>query len=72
MYFGDVAHLTSLPPDSKAAIFLSDIADLPSQVQYLQHLSTNETAYEEHRAWHKSYDEEALAAAGEELGMSRV
>jgi hypothetical protein len=59
VYFGDAAHLKTLLPDPKAAIFLSDFADLPSLVRYLQHLSTNETAYEEHRAWHKSYDEEA-------------
>ncbi len=55
VYLGDAEHLRSLLPHPKAAIFVSDFANISSLVAYLQHLAQNESAYEEHRAWRFNY-----------------
>ena len=56
VYLGDANHLRSLLPHPKAAIFVADYdGDYAKLAQYLTYLSTNETAYEEHRAWRHSF-----------------
>ena len=60
VYLGDAEHLRSLLPDPRAAIFVADFNnDYAKLAQYLNYLTTNETAYEEHRAWRKGYSESA-------------
>lgn len=60
VYLGDADHLRSLLPDPKAAIFVADFNnDFGKLAQYLNYLTTNETAYEEHRAWRHTYSEVA-------------
>jgi hypothetical protein len=57
VYLGDDAHLKSLLPDPKAAIFVADFkGDFASLAQYLKYLMTNQTAYEEHRQWRATYN----------------
>ncbi len=51
VYLGDAAHLKSLLPHPKAAIFVADFPNITALVSYLKYLTTNETAYEEHRSW---------------------
>jgi hypothetical protein len=58
VYLGDATHLKSLLPHPKAAIFVADYPDLESLVKYLQYLTSNETAYEEHRKWRNSFSYE--------------
>lgn len=53
VYLGDAAHLKSLLPHPKAAIFVADFPDTSSLAKYLLHLSENETAYEIHRQWRR-------------------
>lgn len=57
VYLGDATHLKSLLPHPKAAIFLADYHDnYTALVQYLNFLTTNESAYEEHRSeWRKGF-----------------
>ena len=57
VYLGDSTHLKSLLPHPKAAIFVSDYTNIESLAKYLLYLSKNETAYEEHREWRKSYSQ---------------
>lgn len=57
VYLGDVEHLRSLLPHPKAAIFVSDFAGIPELAKYLAHLTTNETAYEEHREWRQTFQQ---------------
>jgi hypothetical protein len=46
-----------LIPHSKAAIFIQDFDDdIDRLVTYLNYLLGNETAYEEHRDWRKTFD----------------
>ena len=58
MYLGDCAQLKKLLPHPKAAICVSDYKNIAQLVKYLQYLSQNETAYDEHRAWRRSFDAE--------------
>jgi len=55
VYLGDVEHLKSLLPHPKAAIFISDYPNIRSLVAYLAYLTTNQTAYEEHRNWRYNF-----------------
>ena len=56
IYLGDSAHLKKLMPYPKAVIYLSDFDhNVTSLVSYLEYLTNNETAYEEHREWRKHY-----------------
>ena len=58
VYLGDHIHLKSLLPDPKAAIYIGDYnGNYTALASYLNYLTTNETAYEEHRAWRKGFDE---------------
>ena len=57
VYWGDADHLRALLPDPKAAIFVSDYkGNMQKLADYLTYLSTNETAYEVHRNWRKSFN----------------
>jgi hypothetical protein len=60
VYLGDAAHLKSLLPDPKAAIYVADYPNIEALAAYLKYLTTNETAYEEHKAWRKTYNLEQL------------
>jgi hypothetical protein len=63
VYLGDAEHLRSLLPHPKAAIFVADYAgDFAKLAAYLTYLTTNETAYEEHRAWRDTFDYDANIA----------
>lgn len=63
VYLGDAEHLRSLLPHPKAAIFVHDFGgDYVKLADYLTFLSTNETAYEVHRAWRKTFDYQANIA----------
>ena len=56
VYLGDAAGLRKLLPHPKAAIFVADYGDnIPALVSYLNYLVSNETAYEEHRAWRRTF-----------------
>lgn len=56
VYLGDSLQLKSLLPHPKAAIFVADYGDnYTALADYLKYLSTNESAYEEHRAWRKTF-----------------
>jgi Glycosyltransferase family 10 (fucosyltransferase) C-term len=55
VYLGDAKHLKALLPHPKAAIFVADFPNITALAQYLTYLTTNETAYEEHRAWRKGF-----------------
>jgi hypothetical protein len=56
VYLGDAAHLKSLLPHPKAAIFVDDFPNISELAKYLTYLTTNETAYEEHRAWRVGFN----------------
>jgi len=43
-------------PHPKAAIFVDDYRDVATLVEYLNYLSINESAYEEHRIWRKTFN----------------
>jgi len=59
IYLGDSAHFKTLLPHPKAAIFISDYNDnITALVKYLNFLTTNETAYEEHRQWRADFSYE--------------
>ena len=59
MYLGDAAHLRTLLPHPSAAIFIADYnGDYNKLAEYLTYLSTNETAYEVHREWRKTFTHE--------------
>lgn len=59
VYLGDAAHLKSLLPNRHAAIFIADFDNnATALVEYLHHLSHNETAYEVHRQWRKDFSYE--------------
>ena len=56
IYLGDAVHLKRLLPHPKAAIFIADYnGDMKALANYLNFLTRNETAYEEHRAWRKTF-----------------
>lgn len=57
VYLGDAEHFKTLIPHPKAVIFVSDFPDLSALIQYLRYLLSNETAYEEHRVWHKDFNQ---------------
>lgn len=57
VYLGDATHLKSLLPHPKAAIFVADFPSIEALTKYLLFLTTNETAYEEHREWRKTYSQ---------------
>jgi hypothetical protein len=59
VYLGDAAHLKTLLPHRDAAIFLADFDNnATALVEYLNFLEQNETAYERHREWRKSFSYE--------------
>ena len=59
MYLGDAGHLRTLLPHPSAAIFIADYnGDYNKLAEYLTYLSTNETAYEVHREWRKTFTHE--------------
>ena len=63
VYLGDTQQLRKLLPHPKAAIFVSDYnGDYNKLGQYLTYLSTNETAYEEHREWRKNFNFELYSS----------
>jgi hypothetical protein len=63
VYLGDSVHLKALLPHPKAAIFVDDYGDnYTALADYLKYLSSNETAYEEHRAWRKTFTYETNIA----------
>jgi hypothetical protein len=56
VYLGDAARLKELLPDPKAAIYESDFGgNHTALTNYLLYLQGNETAYEEHREWRRTY-----------------
>jgi len=56
VYFGHDESLKSLIPDPKGAIYLSDFGyNITKLANYLLYLTTNEAAYEIHRAWRSNY-----------------
>lgn len=56
VYLGDASHLRAHLPHPHAAIFVQDFhGDYAKLAAYLTYLTTNETAYEEHRAWRKVF-----------------
>ncbi len=59
IYLGDSAHLKTLLPNSKAVIFVDDFSSLQELSVYIKSLLHNETAYEIHREWRISFDEDA-------------
>ena len=60
IYLGATSDCKSLIPHPKSVIFLEDFKnDVWDLAKYLNYLSSNITAYEEHRAWRYQYDEEA-------------
>jgi hypothetical protein len=70
VYLGDAAHLKTLIPHPKAVIFVADYPDTASLVKYLLYLTTNETAYEEHRAWALTYNHQKHIAGNELMSKS--
>ena len=59
VYLGDAAHLRSLLPHRDAAIFLADFNhNATALVEYLNFLTLNETAFERHREWRKTFSYE--------------
>jgi Glycosyltransferase family 10 (fucosyltransferase) C-term len=57
VYLGSSEDCKKLLPHPKAAIFLDDFrGDAKRLGAYLQRLAANETAYEEHRAWRRTFD----------------
>ena len=62
MYLGDSVFLKTIIPHPKAVIFVDDFPSIEDLVRYLSYLLTNETAYEEHRAWRKTWDREKFVA----------
>lgn len=68
VYLGSTVDCRALLPDPKAAIFASDLDnDMSRLASYLRYLSSNETAYEEHRAWRQGFDPERLQQQYSEL-----
>lgn len=56
IYLGDEVLLKELSPHPKAVIYVADFNyNIEKLVEYLKYLSNNETAYEEHRVWRKSF-----------------
>jgi hypothetical protein len=56
VYLGDHETLRALLPDPKAAIFVADFqGNMSALAEYLNYLTINETAYEEHRAWRNTF-----------------
>jgi glycoprotein 3-alpha-L-fucosyltransferase len=57
IYLGPSEDCRPLLPHPRAAIFLDDFHnDVKLLVSYLQYLSSNESAYEEHRSWRIDFD----------------
>lgn len=57
IYLGSSEDCKKLIPHSKAAIFIQDFDnDVDRLVAYLEYLVKNESAYESHREWRKSFD----------------
>lgn len=64
MYLGDAQHLRAHLPHPNAAIFVHDFqGDYAKLAAYLTYLTINETAYEEHRAWRKTFSNEQHVAS---------
>ena len=59
VYLGSSVDCKALLPHPKAAIFLDDFQNnMTAVAAHLEYLSHNESAYEEHRLWRKSFDPE--------------
>jgi hypothetical protein len=60
VFLGDSAHLKSLLPHPKAAIFVSDFnGNYTALAEYLTFLTQNESAYEDHRSrWRRHFSYE--------------
>ena len=57
VYLGPAADFKQLLPDPKAVIFVADFDyNTTALAAYLTELSHNETAYEEHRLWRKTFN----------------
>lgn len=57
VYMGSTEDCKKLMPHPKAVIYLDDFGNDASKLaSYLTYLSHNKTAYEEHRAWRRSFD----------------
>lgn len=58
MYWGDDKLLKALIPHPMSVIFVADFDhNIEKLSKYLSYLSMNESAYEEHREWRKSYNQ---------------
>lgn len=57
IYLGDEGLMKELSPHPKAVIYLADFNyNINKLVEYLNYLINNEAAYEEHRAWRKTFN----------------
>lgn len=56
VYLGDSVGCRKILPHPKAAIFVDDFETIDKLAEYLQYLSGNKTAYEEHRAWRHDFN----------------
>jgi len=71
VYLGDSTHLKKIMPYPKAVIYLSDWNNnVTALVQYLNYLTKNESAYEEHREWRKHYSLANLKKYNPLIGVS--
>ena len=56
VYLGDAVHLKRLLPHPKAAVFVDDFGgNISTLAKYLGYLMTNDSAYQEHRSWRKTF-----------------
>lgn len=56
VYLGASEDCKKMLPHPRAAIFLDDFSGVQELAKYLNYLSLNATAYEEHRVWRKGFD----------------
>lgn len=56
IYLGGDEDMKKFSPDPLAVIFVSDYENISMLVDYLKYLISNETAYERHRAWRKTFN----------------
>lgn len=73
VYLGSTVDCQALLPDPKAAIFVSDFDyDMQKLAAFLQYLTTNETAYEERRAWRQGFDPTRLEIVHQQSELMTV
>jgi len=71
VYLGDATHLKTLMPYPKAVIYLQDWNNnVTALVDYLDYLTKNQSAYEEHREWRKHYSLTNLKKYNPLMGVS--